>query len=296
VVDAGDVDCGGVADGEFVVAGGEPAVVFEVVEAALDGVSVLVPCWVEGWGSAAGGAASSSVSGLVGWHGDGRRDLVSSEPGAVGAGGVGLVGEDSLGSLPGASGSGAGDADLLEHGDELWAVAVLTRGEQEREHPTVLVDRGVGLGAPPAAGATQGVVVGFSHNPFHAVSACAGGVDVGAGGGGVHGHLPGQLSRGVGGFAQCGFDAAPDPEQLPAREQGVHAPPRAVPVGDVSPWTTGSNPVTDPVDQASHRPLPGPADPAGGWDQGFEQRPLGVGEVVTDGGIYRGHEASLGAR
>ena len=80
---------------------------------------------------------------MVGWHGDGRRDLVLSEPGAVASGEVGLVGEDSLGSLPRASGSGAGDADLLEHGDELWAVAVLAGGEQELEHPAVLVDRGV---------------------------------------------------------------------------------------------------------------------------------------------------------
>ena len=76
MIDAGDVDGGGVADDELVVSGGEPAVVFEVVEAALDGVSVLVPCGIEGWRSAAGGAASSLVSGLVGWHGDGRRDLV----------------------------------------------------------------------------------------------------------------------------------------------------------------------------------------------------------------------------
>ena len=198
--------------------------------------------------------------------------------------------------MPRASGSGAGDADLLEHGDELWAVAVLAGGEQEREHPAVLVDRGVGLGTPPAAGATQGVVLGFSHNAFHAVSAGSGGVDVGAGGGGVHRHLPGQLPRGVGGVAQRGFDSAPHPEQLPAREQGVHPPPRAVPVGDVTPWTTGSHPVTHTVDQAPNRPLPGPAEPARGRHQGFEQRPLGVGEVVTDGGIYRGYEASLGAR
>ena len=61
MVDAGDVDGGGVADGELVVAGGEPAVVFEVVEAALDGVSVLVLCGVEGWRSAADGAASYSA-------------------------------------------------------------------------------------------------------------------------------------------------------------------------------------------------------------------------------------------
>jgi hypothetical protein len=76
VVDAGDVDGGGVADGELVVAGGEPAVVFEVVEAALDGVAVLVGLGVERRWSPAAGSASSSVAGLVGRDRDGRRDLV----------------------------------------------------------------------------------------------------------------------------------------------------------------------------------------------------------------------------
>jgi len=40
VVDAGDVNGGGVADGELVVPGGERAMVLEVVEPGLDGVAV----------------------------------------------------------------------------------------------------------------------------------------------------------------------------------------------------------------------------------------------------------------
>ena len=43
VVDAGDVNGGGVEDGELVVPGGERAMVLEVVEPGLDGVAVLVP-------------------------------------------------------------------------------------------------------------------------------------------------------------------------------------------------------------------------------------------------------------
>ena len=54
MVDAGDVNGCREADSELVVAGGEAAVVFEVVEAALDGVPVLVGVGVEGRGSATG--------------------------------------------------------------------------------------------------------------------------------------------------------------------------------------------------------------------------------------------------
>jgi hypothetical protein len=48
VVDAGDVDGRGVADGEFVVSGGESSVVLQMVEAGFDGVPVFVGLGVEG--------------------------------------------------------------------------------------------------------------------------------------------------------------------------------------------------------------------------------------------------------
>ena len=41
-IDRGDVDGGLVADGEFVVSGGQGAVAFEPVDAAFDGVALLV--------------------------------------------------------------------------------------------------------------------------------------------------------------------------------------------------------------------------------------------------------------
>lgn len=98
MVDAGDLDCGGVAHGELVVAGGETAVVFEVVDAAFDGVSVAVGEGVERWWSSSSGASGSSVAGLVGLDRDGRADAVRAQPGPVGPGGVGLVGQDPNGS------------------------------------------------------------------------------------------------------------------------------------------------------------------------------------------------------
>ena len=48
VVDVGDVDGCLVAHGEFVVAGGQGSVVFEVAEVVFHGVAVLVRYGVEG--------------------------------------------------------------------------------------------------------------------------------------------------------------------------------------------------------------------------------------------------------
>lgn len=62
---------GGESDGEFVVAGGEASVVFELVDAAFDGVAVFVDRGVERVGSSALGAAALAVPGLIGWGRDG---------------------------------------------------------------------------------------------------------------------------------------------------------------------------------------------------------------------------------
>lgn len=65
VVDDGDVYGRGLADGEFVVADGQAAVVFERVYAAFDGVPVLVCFRIErGW-SATAAPSSLAVGGLV---------------------------------------------------------------------------------------------------------------------------------------------------------------------------------------------------------------------------------------
>jgi hypothetical protein len=63
------VDGGFVTNGEFVVAGRHGAVAFEAVDAALEGVALLVDLGFEGWGSPAGGSLLSPVaswSALVG--------------------------------------------------------------------------------------------------------------------------------------------------------------------------------------------------------------------------------------
>jgi hypothetical protein len=71
IVDDGDVGGGLVADGEFVVSGGESPVVFEFVDTAFDRVPVLVDSRVEcGW-PAALATTMFAVCGLVGRDGDG---------------------------------------------------------------------------------------------------------------------------------------------------------------------------------------------------------------------------------
>jgi hypothetical protein len=74
-VDGGDVDGGLVADGEFVAGGGHRAVLFEQVDAALDGVALFVDLPVgRGWPSAVG-AFGLAVGGLVAGLVDGRLIL-----------------------------------------------------------------------------------------------------------------------------------------------------------------------------------------------------------------------------
>jgi hypothetical protein len=80
VVDDRDSDGGCVADGEFVVSGGEAAVVFEDVDAAFDGVPVAVDDWVECWWPSAVGASVGAVSGLVGRNWDGCLDPAAGQP------------------------------------------------------------------------------------------------------------------------------------------------------------------------------------------------------------------------
>ena len=53
---------GVVADGEFVVAGGEGSVAFELVDAALDGVALPVGGGVEGWRASAFRAFPASLA------------------------------------------------------------------------------------------------------------------------------------------------------------------------------------------------------------------------------------------
>ncbi len=116
VVDGGDLDDGFVADGEFVVSGGEGAVAFESVDAALDSVSLLVVHRAEHGRSASPAALVLAMADLVGLERDRAADTASAQVGAVGAGPVCLVGADPGGASSRMSRPDAGHTDLLQDG------------------------------------------------------------------------------------------------------------------------------------------------------------------------------------
>jgi hypothetical protein len=78
------------------VAGGDAAVPFEAVDAALHGVALLVGVGVEGGRTAALGAAFAAVGVLVGFAGNAGFDAAGAEMPAVAFRGVGLVGQDQV--------------------------------------------------------------------------------------------------------------------------------------------------------------------------------------------------------
>src|ERR1039458_165076 len=81
--DRGDVD-GSLVDAlALVVAGGHGPELFQLAEAALDGVALLVPAGVEDGRAASGTAAVAAVFLLVFLDGNDGRDVVAAQPGAA---------------------------------------------------------------------------------------------------------------------------------------------------------------------------------------------------------------------
>jgi hypothetical protein len=116
------VEDGFVADGEFVVSGGDGAVAFESVDSAFDGVPGSVVVRAEPGRAAAEAAAVLAVVLLVCWFGDGAGDAASAQVGAVGLGAVGLVGPDLVGSCAVTACADARDVDAVQDGPELGRV------------------------------------------------------------------------------------------------------------------------------------------------------------------------------
>jgi hypothetical protein len=152
------VDGGFVADGEFVVSGGDGAVAFEPVDAALDGVALLVDLRVERWWTAAVGSFVLAVADLVGFLRDGAPDTPPSQIAAVGSGSVGLVRQRSIRSGAGPAAADAGDSDTAQYHLELRGVAALPGGDDQGEWLLGLFGGQVQLGGPPASRLPQRVI------------------------------------------------------------------------------------------------------------------------------------------
>src|SRR5207244_6788752 len=132
-VDRRDVDRGFVADSELVVAGGHGTVAFEPVDAAFDGVTLLVVLRAECWRAAAGAALVLAVADLVSLFRDRARYLAAAQVGAVGARAVGLVSQHPVRPGAGLARPQPGNGDAFQHGLELRAVTALPCGDQDRQ-------------------------------------------------------------------------------------------------------------------------------------------------------------------
>src|SRR4051812_4514824 len=132
-VDRCDGDSGFVAHGEFVVPGGDGSVAFEPVDAAFDGVTLLVDLLVERWSATALPAPFLAVADLVCFLRDGAPNAPFPQVGAIGAGTVCLVRQHPVRAGTGTSPPGAGHVDPLQHGRELGRVAPLPGGDHDRQ-------------------------------------------------------------------------------------------------------------------------------------------------------------------
>src|SRR4029077_7137430 len=97
---------------EFVVAGGQPAPLFDGVKAAFDDVAVLVICRIECWRPAARAAAPLPVGDLIRRFGYDRGDAAPAQMSAGGSARVRLVGTDTVGAGAGPTPTGAVDAQV----------------------------------------------------------------------------------------------------------------------------------------------------------------------------------------
>ena len=156
LVDRGDVDGGLVADGELVVAGGDGAVAFEPVDAAFDGVALLVAFRVERGRTAATARCSCGC-------GSGRpaRGWWRRSPAAAGRRGWPPIRRPCRPG-PGRAGAGAGPAQP-GHGDAVSTAGTAgcrraAGGDHDRQRFLPLLTRQVDLGGQPAAGPAQPMV------------------------------------------------------------------------------------------------------------------------------------------
>ena len=147
-----------------------------------------------------------------------------------------------------------------------------------------------GLGAPSAPGPSQGVVVRL---PLHALDAVpAGPRSRGARArtaARVHRHPPVDLPGGVGPGDQGRLDALPHPVQLPGAVQGARPPPGPVAGRHVAPGRPDPGAPPHGVDHGAQRAAAGPAPHRRGGQQGLEQRPPGIGQIMAGGCVYTRH-------
>lgn len=135
------MDRGQIADGEFVEPGGDRSMLFELVDAALDGVAVTIALGIERWWAATGAATVAAVAGLIGGDRDRGLDPSSPQPVPVGSTGICLVGQHPIRACSRSATTSSGDLDTVQNRHELRTVTSLTSSDQHRQYSTALVTR-----------------------------------------------------------------------------------------------------------------------------------------------------------
>ncbi len=228
MVDGGIWMTGEVADGEFLVAGGDGAVLFESVAATLDGVAVSVDLTVERRWSPACTAAIAAVSCLICRDRDRGGDATLAKVGAVGGRGIRLVRQYPVRTHACPAATDARYPDAVEHCGELGAVAGLTGGEQQRQRSQAVFAGQMKFGFPSAPGPPECVIGRFAvvaagwFGLAVAVAAGSGGVGVGTHDRGIHADQPSDLFGGVGDRLELPQHMRPDPGRRRGRAVGGH--------------------------------------------------------------------------
>jgi hypothetical protein len=148
------VESSEVAGSGLVIASGQAPPLLDLVNAAFDGIAVLVQVRIVTDRAAAVRALLLAVGGLVGLLGYDTADAASPRVGTVSAGGVRLIRGDCAGPDARAA-DRATYLDAFQHRDETRAVSSLSRGEDERQRPAPAFGREVGLGGQSTPGTAQ---------------------------------------------------------------------------------------------------------------------------------------------
>jgi len=150
--EADDGDGGSVVGGEFVIAGGDSAEAFELVEAAFDDVAAPVDLLVE---AAAAPSAPGADGELVRSFGDGVGDLAPAQVGADLVGGIALVGDEVQRPDTRPAGACARDAYRFDDLDQAGAVVDVAGRDHEGQRQAASVTGQVDLGGQPAARSSE---------------------------------------------------------------------------------------------------------------------------------------------
>src|SRR6266700_974384 len=146
-----------VVDRALLVAGGDPPVLLEPVEAALDPVALAV-----------GGLVEAGLAGLVGFGGDHHPDPAAAQPGPHDREAVALVASDPLGPDPGpttpraaggAAGAGSFDRRAGKQRLDLGDLVALATGEGRGHRLAAAFDAQVQLGGVAATAAPQCLIL-----------------------------------------------------------------------------------------------------------------------------------------